>query len=545
MRAASIMMLVLLLVPMAHAQAPNSVFLEDFTSPEVKDLVKAGTTNIIVATGGTEQNGPHMILGKHNYILRYTTDKIARSLGKTLVAPIIAYVPEGDWDNPRGHMTKAGTISLPNEKGFTDLLVDTLKSLQKSGFKNIILLGDSGGNQAGMKEVAEKVNKEWTGSGNRVLYIPDYYTKAHADQEKYITEKVGIPKEKIGGHANMVDTSEVMFLNAAWIRKDKIAPGETQPDSGVSGDPTKATPELGQTFLKIKVENALAQIKQFMQNASAPVPTQVAASLMARPAQTPGTTSKSLFIEDLTWTEVRDAIKAGKTAVIVGTGGTEQNGPHMVTGKHNFVIHKTAEMMAQRLGNALVAPTLQYVPEGNYNSENFADKPGVISCPDTTYVKILEAAARSLKVHGFKDILFIGDSGGNQQGFTVVANKLNKEWEGAGVRVFPLREYYEVSRQHVRAWLLAQYGYDEETVGSHAGITDTSQIMYLRPEGIRRSLIKPQGGGPDAGVSGDPTKATPEIGKMALEFKVNSGIQQYKTMKNPHQRGRGTGPGAQ
>lgn len=535
---------ILLLAPVAHAQAPNSVFLEDFTSPEIKDMVKAGTTSIIVATGGTEQNGPHMILGKHNYILKYTTDKIARSRGKTLVAPIIAYVPEGDWDNPRGHMTKAGTISLPNEKGFTELLDHTVRSLQKSGFKNIILLGDSGGNQAGMKEVADKINKEWTGSGNRVLYIPDYYTKSHADQEKYITDKLGIPKEKIGGHANMVDTSEVIFLNAAWIRKDKIAPGDSQPDSGVNGDPTKATPELGQTFLKIKVENALAQIKQLMQNAPAPVATTVSLTTMARPAQTPGTTSKSVFIEDLTWAEVRDAIAGGKTAVIIGTGGTEQNGPHMVTGKHNFVIRRTAEMMAQRLGNALVAPVLQYVPEGDYRSETFADKPGVISCPDPTYVKILEAAARSLKVHGFKDILFIGDSGGNQQGFTVVANKLNKEWEGSGVRVFAVRDYYEASRQHLRAWLLAQYAYDEQTVGSHAGITDTSQIMYIRPEGIRRNMIKPFGGGPDAGVSGDPTKATPEIGKMALEFKVNSGIQQYKTLKNPPQRGgRGSGPG--
>ena len=72
----------------------------------------------------------------------------------------------------------------------------------------------------------------------------------------------------------------------------------------------------------------------------------------------------TVFIEELTWTEVRDAIKAGKTTIIFPTGGTEQNGPHMVLGKHNFVVKHAAEQIARRLGNALVAPVLAYVPEG-------------------------------------------------------------------------------------------------------------------------------------------------------------------------------------
>lgn len=237
------------------------------------------------------------------------------------------------------------------------------------------------------------------------------------------------------------------------------------------------------------------------------------------------------ILEQMTWVEVRDAIKAGKTTIIIPIGGTEQNGPHMVLGKHNYIVTFAAKLMAERLGNALVAPTIQYVPEGNYNSATFGAKPGVISNPSPSYNNLLDAAARSLKVHGFTDILFIGDSGGNQAGMTNVANLLNQEWQGSGVKVYALTDYYSKAREDFRARMLAQYGYDAATVGSHAGISDTSQLLYVHPEGIRKDRIKPLGGGPDSGVSGDPTKATAEIGKMGIDFKVNAGIAQYRALK--------------
>jgi creatinine amidohydrolase/Fe(II)-dependent formamide hydrolase-like protein len=236
-----------------------------------------------------------------------------------------------------------------------------------------------------------------------------------------------------------------------------------------------------------------------------------------------------LFIDELTWEETRDALKAGKTTVIVPTGGTEKNGYHMVIGKHNFVITYTANVMARRLKNTLIAPTLQYVPEGDPDRQNA----GSISVPSPAYDMILDAAARSLKVHGFKEILFIGDSGPNQAGMKAVADKLNEEWKGQNVRVFALTDYYESSRVYYRAWLQAQFGYDEETAGSHAGITDTSQMLFVHPAGIRKDQMKPWGGPQDSGVSGDPAKATAEIGKMGIEFKVNAGLNQYKLLKNP------------
>jgi creatinine amidohydrolase/Fe(II)-dependent formamide hydrolase-like protein len=110
-------------------------------------------------------------------------------------------------------------------------------------------------------------------------------------------------------------------------------------------------------------------------------------------------------------------------------------------------------------------------------------------------------------------------------------------------------EYYEASRLHYRAGLQAAFGYDDPTAGSHAGITDTAQMLFIRASGIRKDQIKPWGGPRDSGVSGDPTKSTPELGKMGVEFKVNAGINQYKPLKNPPpQRGgrgtRGAAPGA-
>jgi creatinine amidohydrolase len=568
--------LVLLLMVTASAQRPanapqtapsgkppDTVFIEELTWAEVRDLVKAGTTTAIVGTAGTEQKGPHMVDGEHKFVMEYAADKIARRLGKTLVAPVITYVPEGSWENPGGHMSKPGTITLPEDR-FVELLVNAGRSLKAGGFTTILFLGESGGNRTGMRTAATKLTELWKDTA-RAYWIDDYYTKSHADQNKYVTEKLGVPADQIGGHANILDTSEMMFVNAKHVRPKKFAPGGGYQNSGVSGDPSKSTPELGKVFIQIKIDNALAQIKGMMDGTYKPAeqpqrgagaeggrgggrggggrgrgrgdaaeggapapptgPTAVTAPAGISPSQAPDT----VFIDELTWEETRDAIKAGKTTVIIPTGGTEKNGYHMVLGKHNYVVTHAANNMARKLKNALVAPTVQYVPEGDPDTS----VPGEISLPSPAYDMLLDAAARSLKVHGFTDILFIGDSGGNQAGMTNVANKLNEEWKDSGVKVYALTDYYNQGRNNYRAWMEAAFGYDDQTVGSHAGISDTSQMLFVRPSGIRKDQIKPWGGPQDSGVSGDPAKATAEIGKMGIEFKVNAGINQFKTLKNP------------
>jgi creatinine amidohydrolase/Fe(II)-dependent formamide hydrolase-like protein len=243
----------------ASAQKPpDTVWLDELTWDEVRALQSNGTRTIIIGTAGQEQKGPHMVMSEHKFVLTHTTERIARQLGKTLVAPIVNYVPEGSWDPPRGHMTKAGTITLPEDR-FKELLLHAARSLKAGGFSTIILIGDSGGNQSGMRDAAAQLNTEWAGSA-RALFVGDYYTKSVADIRTFLMGK-GYTAEAIGNHAGMIDTSEMLFVNPAHVRRDKLANGGGFPESGVSGDPTKATADLGKAIVQIKIDNALAQIR--------------------------------------------------------------------------------------------------------------------------------------------------------------------------------------------------------------------------------------------------------------------------------------------
>jgi creatinine amidohydrolase/Fe(II)-dependent formamide hydrolase-like protein len=236
----------------------------------------------------------------------------------------------------------------------------------------------------------------------------------------------------------------------------------------------------------------------------------------------------SVYIEELTWTEVRDAIAAGKTTVIFPTGGTEQNGPHMVTGKHNFIIHYTAGRIAERLGNALVAPVLAYVPEGQLDPPSGHMRyPGAITLPNEYFMKVTEYACRSFKVNGFKTIVLIGDSGGNQGGLEAVAKALNAEWAGSDVRVLFIPEYY--SDNGFREWLVSQ-GETKEDIGTHAGITDTSQLWAVDPTQVRPGKFADRGGFEGSGVSGNPTKASAAYGKKGLELKVDVTVRRVKEL---------------
>jgi creatinine amidohydrolase len=242
---------------------PDTVFLEELTWTELRELQRAGKTTVIIATAGTEQKGPHMVTGEHKYVITHAMEQVARQLGNALVAPVITYVPEGSWEPPlRGHMAKAGSITLPEDR-FVDLLVHAGESLRAGGFTTVILIGDSGGNQPGMKAAAERLNASWLEQGPRALFISDYYAKSVEDMNRYLTG-LGFTRQEIGSHAGMLDTSELMYVNPALVRREKLAPGGGFPDSGVSGDPTKATAEIGKALVQIKVDNAVAQIRALL-----------------------------------------------------------------------------------------------------------------------------------------------------------------------------------------------------------------------------------------------------------------------------------------
>ncbi|MDH3510000.1 MAG: creatininase family protein [Gammaproteobacteria bacterium] len=151
----------------------DTVFLEEMTAGEIAAALRGGFTSVIVATGGIEQNGPNVATGKHNYVLRITADAIARKHGKMLVSSIVQFVPEGQISPPTEDMHFPGTISRRQEM-FEALLTDICGSLRQHGFQNIFLIGDSGGNQSGLKNVAKELSNKWAGGPARVFYIPEY-----------------------------------------------------------------------------------------------------------------------------------------------------------------------------------------------------------------------------------------------------------------------------------------------------------------------------------------------------------------------------------
>jgi creatinine amidohydrolase len=151
----------------------------------------------------------------------------------------------------------------------------------------------------------------------------------------------------------------------------------------------------------------------------------------------------TVWLEEMTWMDVRDAMAAGKTTVIIPTGGHEPNGPWLALGKHNYVLHANCDAIARKMGNALCAPIIKHVPEGDISPPSgHMTSPGTISLREETFRALLTDTAESLKAHGFKQIFFIGDSGGNQAGQRTVAETLNKTWAGATL-IAHIQEYYD------------------------------------------------------------------------------------------------------
>lgn len=243
----------------------------------------------------------------------------------------------------------------------------------------------------------------------------------------------------------------------------------------------------------------------------------------------------SVYIEELTWTEVDQALKGGYRSVIIPTGGTEQNGPHVVLGKHNYLVRQTAGEIAKRVGRTLVAPVLSYVPEGDPEPavSGHMHWPGTISIPEDVFEQVLEAAALSFKTHGFTHIFFLGDSGGNQESQKRVARELEERWRGDGLLVAHISQYYENNGQ--MAWLKRQ-GFQETEIGFHAGMRDTSELLFVHPSGVRAHPLPAPPFFP-SGVNGNPGLASAELGKTLIELKVQAGVRQIKHVLDSHPDG--------
>jgi len=233
----------------------------------------------------------------------------------------------------------------------------------------------------------------------------------------------------------------------------------------------------------------------------------------------------SVFLEDLTWTEIQAATTSGKTTILVPIGGTEQNGPHMAVGKHNVRARWFAGKIAEKLGNALVAPVIAYVPEGGVDPPAAHMRfPGTITVPEDVFEKTLESAARGFRLHGFKDIVFLGDHGGYRKALARVAGRLDREWKDTSVRVHALPEYYEAQTSGFAA-LLRRKGYTDAQIGTHAGLSDTALTLAIDPSLVRADRLGAASRGAADGVHGDPRAATAELGRLGTELVIERSVE--------------------
>lgn len=234
----------------------------------------------------------------------------------------------------------------------------------------------------------------------------------------------------------------------------------------------------------------------------------------------------SVFMEDLTWTELRDAVRGGYATVLVPIGGTEQSGPHLALGKHNVRARVLAGRIARSLGNALVAPVIAYVPEGNIEPPTEHMRfPGTISIAPTTFAALLDDTARSLRAAGFRDIVFLGDHGGYQKQAHAAADRLNRVWAKTGVRAHALEAYYRAADAGF-ADILRGRGFTDAEIGLHAGLADTALMLAIDPKLVRsEQLATAATAGAGSGVRGDPRRASAELGALGVDAIVAASVQ--------------------
>jgi len=232
------------------APLPNTLQIADMTWIEVRSAIARGYTKVIVPSGGIEQNGPHMVLGKHDYIVGAAALEIARELGQTLVTPVVSFVPEGDYDPPAGHLRFPGTMGVP-EDVYAGMLEGIARSLKAGGFKTICFIADHGGSLKPQAEVAQRLTREWAQEGVRVLDVSDYY--ADAAETEYLA-RLGETAAAIGQHAGIADTSELMAAHPEGVDLQRYADTPyTMEPTGASGNPMKSSAERGRALLNIKI----------------------------------------------------------------------------------------------------------------------------------------------------------------------------------------------------------------------------------------------------------------------------------------------------
>ncbi len=238
-------------------------------------------------------------------------------------------------------------------------------------------------------------------------------------------------------------------------------------------------------------------------------------------AANPLTPPDTVWIEEMTWMDVRDAMKAGKKTIIIATGGIEPNGPWLALGKHNYVLRANCDATARLLGDALCAPIVPFVPEGRIDPpSSHMLSPGTISVTNETFIALLSDIVSSMKVHGFENIALIGDSGGNVRPMQTVADNFTKLWSGTP-RVLHIPEHYAYSTVTAAMEAKGVFPKDRKSDGLHDDPTITMNMMVTDPQSVRWDARVKAGKATIDGVSiADRDKAI-AIGKQIVAFRAD------------------------
>jgi len=254
--------------PWTQLPPPSPVEIALLTHTEIYDAVhNHQKTTVLIFNGGTEQRGPHAVLGGHTLIAQQLGPMIAQKLGNALVAPVMPFsITTVDGKMPGGVTLGADLFKRVNEA-----VVD---SMVTNGFRDIVLLGDHGGGQRELADLALTLDRKYAPRGIHVYFCSDVYEKSDQEFNAYLKSK-GLPASTHGG---IPDTSELLSLQprqGAWVREnyrttpgDAVVPAGQQRDpkikllnNGITGDPRPSTPELGKMFIEIRVRNAVAEIQ--------------------------------------------------------------------------------------------------------------------------------------------------------------------------------------------------------------------------------------------------------------------------------------------
>ena len=238
----------------------ESLWLPELTWLEIRDRIREGYQTVIIPAGGIEQNGPFVVTGKHDYIVAHAAEDIAKTLGNTLIAPVVSFVPQGNLESPDGHLLYPGTIGV-SEVTFQALVSDIVISLRLAGFQNVVLLGDSGGNQSGLSQVATSLDSD----DFRVIHALDYYEKDRWSRVELaklgIEQNFEVSAESVPIHSDYFYESMLMVIDPEHVRFQSRLQAELDNVNDIPLSPAHETIRNGEHLFKHRVDIAVAEIR--------------------------------------------------------------------------------------------------------------------------------------------------------------------------------------------------------------------------------------------------------------------------------------------